>query len=60
MVAELRGFFVFVGVKRACTAKHRKLERVRGLKAFAGQSAIQESKGRTFNEIEEENDGRAE
>jgi DNA modification methylase len=33
---------------------------VRRWQAFTGQSAIQESTGRPFNEIEEENIGRAE
>ncbi len=33
---------------------------VRRWQAFTGQSAIQESTGRTFNEIDEENNGRAE
>jgi DNA modification methylase len=33
---------------------------VRRWQNFTGQSAIQESTGRTFNEIEEENNGRAE
>jgi DNA modification methylase len=33
---------------------------VRRWQAFTGQSAIQESTGRAFNEIEEENNGRAE
>jgi DNA modification methylase len=32
---------------------------VRRWQAFTGQSAMQESTGRTFNEIEEENNGRA-
>jgi DNA modification methylase len=33
---------------------------VRRWQAFTGQRAIQESTGRAFNEIEEENNGRAE
>jgi len=33
---------------------------VRRWQVFTGQSAVQESTGRTFNEIEEENNGRAE
>jgi 16S rRNA G966 N2-methylase RsmD len=33
---------------------------VRRWQAFTGQTAVQESTGRTFNEIEEENNGRAE
>jgi DNA modification methylase len=33
---------------------------VRRWQAFTGQSAVQESTGRTFNEMEEQNNGRAE
>ncbi len=33
---------------------------VRRWQAFTGQSAVRESTGQTFNEIEEENNGRAE